>query len=67
MEELREVQRTGDIFFPRNWVGALLKGHSSRKAYNEVKRFLDSNPDYPTLLRNKILQAADPLYKSFGK
>ena len=67
LEELREVQRTGDIFFPRNWVGALLKGHSSRKAYNEVKRFIDRNPDYPTLLRNKILQAADPLYKSFGK
>ena len=67
LEELREVQRTGDIFFPRDWVGALLKGHSSRKAYNEVKRFIDSNPDYPTLLRNKILQAADPLYKSFDK
>ncbi len=67
LEELREVQRTGDIFFPRNWVGALLKGHSSRKAYNEVKRFMERNPDYPTLLRNKILQAADPLYKSFDR
>ena len=24
LEKLTEVQRTGDIFFPRNWVGALL-------------------------------------------
>ena len=57
LEELREVQRTGDIFFPRNWVGSLLEGHSTREAYNEVRHFLDAHPDYPTLLRNKIMQA----------
>lgn len=59
LEELCEVQRTGDIFFPRNWAGALLGGHKSEEAHAEVERFLKDNPDYPTLLRNKILQAAD--------
>ncbi len=59
LEELREVQRTGDIFFPRNWAGALLGGHKGTEAHAEVERFLDDNADYPTLLRNKILQAAE--------
>ena len=59
LEEMLEVQRTGDIFFPRNWAEALLGGHTSDKAKAEVQRFLDAHPDYPRLLRNKILQAAD--------
>ena len=61
LSELREVQRTGDIFFPRNWVGALLSSHRSQEAYDELQRWLNDNPDYPQLLRNKILQAAYPL------
>ena len=59
LEEIEEVQRTGDIFFPRNWAGALLGGHTSDEANAEVERFLNDNPDFPILLRNKILQAAD--------
>lgn len=61
LSELREVQRTGDIFFPRNWVGALLSSHRSQEAYDELQRWFNDNPDYPQLLRNKILQAAYPL------
>ena len=63
LSELREVQRTGDIFFPRNWVGALLENHRTKEAYDELKRWLGDNPDYPQLLRNKILQAAHPLLR----
>ena len=59
LEEIEEVQRTGDIFFPRNWAGALLGGHTSDEANAEVERFLNDDPDFPILLRNKILQAAD--------
>ena len=65
LEELMEVQRTGDIFFPRNWVGALLGGHSSVKAFKEVCRFMEDNPSYPTLLMNKIEQASWGLLTSF--
>ena len=59
LEEIEEVQRTGDIFFPRNWAGALLGGHTSDEAKAEVERFLNDHPDLNNLLRNKILQAAD--------
>ena len=59
LEEIWELQRTGDIFFPRNWVGALLSGNHTLEARSEVMRFLEDNPDYSPLLRNKILQAAD--------
>ncbi len=64
LDELLEVQRTGDIFFPRNWAGALLGEHRSPEAYNELRRFLDENDDYPQLMRNKILQAAYQLQRA---
>ena len=64
LEELREVQRTGDIFFPRNWAGATLGNHRSAEAYAEVEAFFAEHPDYPVMLKNKILQAAHPLYRT---
>lgn len=44
LEELTEVQRTGDIFFPRNWVGALLRNHDSEAAYKAVETFYQFIP-----------------------
>ena len=64
LDELLEVQRTGDIFFPRNWAGALLAGHRTTEAYDVLQCFLEENTDYPQLMRNKILQAAHPLLRS---
>ena len=64
LDILEEVQRTGDIFFPRNWAGALLGSHRSPEAWQEVQKFLQDNPDYPALLRNKILQAAYSLFRA---
>lgn len=63
---LEEVQRTGDIFFPRNWVSALLRGHRTPEAYSAVKTFLETHPNYPQLLKNKILQASYLLYRDFS-
>lgn len=63
LEILQEIQRTGDIFFPSSWCSALLSGHRSRKAYQEVNAFIEQHPDYPNMLKNKILQAAYPLYR----
>lgn len=65
LEVLKEVQRTGDIFFPRSWVSALLNNHKSRAAYQKVTSFLQSHPNYSPLLKSKILQAAYPLYREF--
>ncbi|MEG2278193.1 MAG: M1 family aminopeptidase [Odoribacter sp.] len=63
LEELQEVQRTGDIFFPKNWVTNCLKGHNSEEAGAIVDQFLSERPDYPVLLKNKIWQGADHLYR----
>ena len=63
LEVLQEVQCTGDIFFPKNWVSALLRNHKSKEAYREVQAFFEAHPEYPSLLKNKILQAAWPLYR----
>ena len=64
LDELQEVQRTGDIFFPRNWVGALLGSHRSPAANYELERFLSDNPGYPVLLKNKIMQAVHMLQRA---
>lgn len=63
LEVLEEVQRTGDIFFPKNWASALLRKHKSKEAYQEVQAFFEAHPGYSPLLKNKILQAAWPLYR----
>ena len=63
LDILQDVQRTGDIFFPKNWVSALLRNHKSKEAYQEVQAFFEANPGYSPLLTNKILQAAWPLYR----
>ena len=34
--------------------------------YPEVEAFLSVYPDYPPLLKNKILQAAYPLYRKYA-
>ena len=51
LDLLVEIRRTGDIFFPRNWVDALLSGHNSREAAETVREFLRESPDYPVRLR----------------
>lgn len=61
LESLQDVQRTGDIFFPRNWIAACLRGHSGSEAAQIVRQFLQNHPDYPPLLKNKILQSAGHL------
>lgn len=63
LEVLEEVQRTGDIFFPKNWASALLRNHKSKEAYQEVQAFFEAHPGYSPLLKNKVLQAAWPLYR----
>jgi aminopeptidase N len=63
LELLPEIQSTGDIFFPANWLNSLLSGHNSEKAMEEVCRFLNSHEDLNSMLKNKVLQQADHLYR----
>ena len=59
LEAMQEVQRTGDIFFPKKWARALLRHHHSDEARREVEAFFTAHPDYPELLKNKILMNVD--------
>ncbi len=59
LEVLEEVQRTGDIFFPKKWARALLRHHHSEEAQREVEAFFAAHPDYSPLLKSKILQVVD--------
>jgi len=63
LDELQEIQRTGDIFFPKSWLDNLLKGHNSKEAAAIVKQFLADHPNYPEDLKMKILQSADHLLR----
>lgn len=64
LELLQEIQRTGDIFFPRNWMDATLSGHHTDHVADLVRQFLDGRPDYPARLRRIILQSADDLFRA---
>ncbi len=62
---LREIQQTGDIFFPTRWMDATLSGHRSAGAARMVTSFIAALPaDYPDRLRRVILAAADDLFRA---
>jgi aminopeptidase N len=62
---LEEIQRTGDIFFPKRWMDATLSGHSSASAAHLVRTFLAELPStYPDRLRRIILSSADDLFRA---
>ena len=64
LDLLEEIQRTGDIFFPKRWLDATLGGHQTGTAADIVRKFLADHPDYPPRLRAKILQSADTLFRA---
>ena len=66
LEMLREIQQTGDIFFPTRWTESSLWGHQSPEVAEMVRAFLARNPRYPTRLRWTVLSAADDLFRSAG-
>tara|TARA_R110001599_G_C12277382_1_gene663218 strand:+ start:9758 stop:12325 length:2568 start_codon:yes stop_codon:yes gene_type:complete len=64
LELLQEIQVSGDIFFPADWLRATLGNQYSPQAAQIVRQFLAQRPDYNPQLRMKILQAADGLYRA---
>jgi len=65
LEMLWEIQKTGDIFFPKRWLDATLGGHQSKDVADTVRAFLKNLPaNYPERLRNITLQSADELYRA---
>jgi aminopeptidase N len=66
LDLLREVQQTGDIFFPTRWMNSTLSGHRSPEAAKTVREFLASNPQFPQRLTWTILTSADELFRVAG-
>ncbi len=62
LDLLREIQRTGDIFFPSRWMDATLWDRW-RTSAAAVRAFLTRERDYPKRLRWTILSAADELFR----
>lgn len=58
LKSLQFIEQTSDIFFPTNWLKALLAEHKSREARLTVEKFINNNPNYPEHLKRKILEAA---------
>ncbi|WP_433765167.1 M1 family metallopeptidase [Flavobacterium ginsenosidimutans] len=59
-----EIQRTGDIFFPKDWLDNTVGKYSSKYAFDEVQRFLKENPNFSPILKRKLFQATDLLFKA---
>ena len=64
LELLQEIQVTGDIFFPKNWLDATLNNYNSETAVKTVRKFLEKQPEYNPQLKMKILQASDMLFRA---
>jgi aminopeptidase N len=65
LDMLWEIQKTGDIFFPKRWMDTTLGGYSDRAVASTVQHFLDGlPPNYPSRLRAIILQSADELFRA---
>jgi aminopeptidase N len=65
LDLLWEIQKTGDIFFPKRWLDVTLGGHQTKDVADTVRAFLKNVPsDYPDRLRNITLQSADELNRA---
>jgi aminopeptidase N len=66
LEMLEDVERSGDIFFPKNWMDALLNGYRSPAVAQTVRAFLAERSSYPVSLQRVVLQSADDLFRASG-
>jgi len=65
LDLLLELQKTGDIFFPKRWLDATLGGHQTKDVAETVREFLRGLPaNYPDRLRNLTLQSAEELFRA---
>jgi aminopeptidase N len=61
---IEEIKRTGDIFFPKGWLSSSIGRYSSVYAFDVVQQFLKENPNFSPILKRKLLQSTDGLYRA---
>ena len=66
LDLLWEIQKTGDIFFPKRWMDSTLGGHTQRATWPATcgASWPRCRPDYPVRLKNIVLQSADELFRA---
>lgn len=64
LDLLQDIQQTGDIFFPKQWLMATIGQYRSPAAYTVLRKFIDRHPDYSPILMRKVLQATDNLERA---
>jgi aminopeptidase N len=64
LEWMEEIQKTGDIFFPKRWASSTIGQYNSPEAARIAEDFLASRPDFNPILKNKILQSIDNLIRA---
>ena len=67
LELLPEIERTGNVFFPKRWMDAVLAGHRTKEAASTVRQFLAGHRELPQRLRWVVLSAADDLFRTAGR
>jgi len=64
LDMLEELQRTGDIFFPKGWLDATLGEYQTKAAADAVRDYLEQNKGLRQDLKNKLLQSSDMLFRA---
>ncbi|MDX6181246.1 M1 family aminopeptidase [Flavobacterium sp. Fl-77] len=64
LDLVEEIQRTGDIFFPKDWLNNTIGKYASKEAFEVVQTFLKENPNFSPILKRKLWQATDALYRA---
>ncbi len=64
---LEEIQKTGDIFFPLNWLAATFQQYHDVEIVAMTEKYLQNYPQLPENLKRKVLQAADINFRTAGK
>ncbi len=63
LDLLEDIQKTGDIFFPKRWLSTTVGQYQSGEALQMVEMYLESRPNLNPSLKGKLLQATDDLYR----
>ncbi|MGN7514141.1 MAG: M1 family metallopeptidase [Allomuricauda sp.] len=63
LDLLEEIQKTGDIFFPKRWLSSTVGQYQSKEALELVEKYLKEHPNVNSSLKGKLLQSTDDLYR----
>ncbi len=61
---LEEIQRTGDIFFPQNWLQSTLRNYNDSEVAEMIRDYLNENTELSENLRLKVYQASDIVFRA---